>query len=108
VVVGGYQPKLDGPYGSLGTIGHTQLADQVFDMCLDRTYSQAEGFRDLAVGLAEGDEAQHIVFTAGQVLAGARLTCRTRQSTQELEDELGVKNRLTGEYLTHGADDLSL
>jgi hypothetical protein len=57
---------LVGPVGQLVSIGELQLAQDRRDVALDRLGRDLEFRRNVAVGIATGDEAQHLALSRRQ------------------------------------------
>src|SRR5215217_3131921 len=66
------QAELDGPDGRLGAVGDAELGDDVLDVHLDGAHADDEALGYLAVGLALGEQTQHLVLARREALRRAR------------------------------------
>ena len=54
------------PCGGFNPVREVQLVEDVVDVAGGRCFGNDELFGDLAVGLAGGDEGEHLAFAGGE------------------------------------------
>src|SRR6266480_3820228 len=67
------QPTLQGGGGCLGTVGYSELAEDVINVTLYSRFADTEAGADFFIALALHDQLQHFHLSAGQIRAGHSL-----------------------------------
>ena|SRR6266704_3436326 len=100
------QTQFNGPDSGLGTVGDTELGEDVLDVGFDRAHTHNQVLGDLAVGLTLGEQLQHFALAWreppwGQFLWVWRLAS---PMLEQADHELLVQHRLSMQNALHSSD----
>lgn len=100
-----HEPGLAGDDHELGAVACVQFGEEGADVGLDRGQAQVELFRDLCVGQAVGDQAEHLQFAVGDGVQRPARRSRRFRAAGELRDQAsGHRGREQCVARSHEAD----
>ena len=68
-----YQTSLQGGSGGLGSVSHSELAENVIDVTLNSRFGDLQAGRYFFIALPSHDQLEHFHLSAGQIRAGHSL-----------------------------------
>ena len=104
------QAQFDSSDSSLCPVGDTELSEDVLDMDFDRTHTDRQLLGDLRVGLPLDEQAQHLVFTFGELLREQFLSRGrfTVQVSKQADHDFTVQERFSPQDAPNGGNKFGL
>src|SRR5437016_457733 len=97
--------ELDPANRGLRPIRDAELVDDALHVHFDCADADEQALSDLRVGLALGDQAQHVQLALSQLVAVLRRLilgrCLVRKPTDQLRGELGIERRFAAQHLAN-------